>query len=174
MIVRASFRHLLLLVSLALAACSGNTAAAGGPSDPALDEDEQAAFQQINTLRQAAGVSQVAICTSLNVSAAAHADEMRDANYLAETSPVTGSNVRTRACAAGYNAACGTNIPMGELVAQGNGAGVATADQWNSDTIAHPILVQPGFVVAGIARSFSANQVWWSLDLSSQTDPSCH
>lgn len=170
----AFFRRVLFVLPFSLAACSGTTAGFGGASQAnPLDAEENSVVQQLNLLRQSAGVSQVSVCTSLNVSASAHADDMRDGMYLSDVSPTTGSDVRSRACAAGYSAACGTTIPMAELVAEGYGTGAQTVDQWHTDPTAGPILVQAGFVVVGVGRSLAADNERWTLDLSSVADPSC-
>jgi uncharacterized protein YkwD len=166
-----------LAVPLALAACNGSTAVPTGPTQAnPLDADPErvALVQALTTLRATAGVSAVAVCDSLNVSASAHSDEMRDDDYLAEVSPVTGSDVRSRACAAGYTAACGTTIAMAELVAEGFSSGAQTMAQWDADGTSQPILVKAGMVVVGVGRSIGADNVTWTLDFSSATDPSCN
>jgi uncharacterized protein YkwD len=168
-----SSRAAVLVLPLALAACNGSVAA-GGPSSPSLDTEELAALAQINVLRGTAAVPLVTACTSLNVSASAHSDDMRDNGYLAEMSPVDGSTVRTRACKAGYAPSCTGNIPMAELVAEGSGTGAATVAQWAMDGTAGPILVQKDLVLAGIGRSIGADNERWTLDLASVADPSCN
>jgi uncharacterized protein YkwD len=164
-----------LALPLALTACNGNTTAnlAPTPGNP-LDPEENAIVFQLNALRAQKGLSQVTACFSLNVSAAAHSDDMRDNNYLSDVSPTDMSTVRTRACTFGYKAACGTSIPMAELVAEGNGTGNETFAQWESDMTAGPILVEPPFVVVGLGRSIGADNERWTLDLASMTDPSCN
>jgi uncharacterized protein YkwD len=170
-----SFRTVLLALPLALAACNGSTAIPDGvsPANP-LDSEEQAALLQINSLRTAAGVSQLAGCASLNTSASAHSDDMRNNGYLAEVSPLDGSDVRSRACSAGYQAACGSMNPMAELVAEGYSSGNQTVSQWEADGTSEPILVKAGMVVVGIGRSLGADNVYWTLDMSSAMDPSCN
>jgi uncharacterized protein YkwD len=169
------FRSAVLVLFSALAACNGSTTATGGlsPANP-LDSEESAAILQINAIRMMASVPQVTVCFSLNVSASAHSDDMRDNNYLAEVSPADGSTVRTRACKAGYTPSCSGNIPMAELVAEGSGTGAETVAQWATDTTAGPILVQKDLVLAGIGRSIGVDNERWTLDLASVSDPSCN
>jgi uncharacterized protein YkwD len=168
-----SFRSVLLTLPLALAACNGTTGLPATEANP-LDAERASAVQALNALRASAGVSQLTVCTSLNVSASAHSDDMRDNNYLAETSPSTGTNVSSRACSAGYGAACGTSIPMAELVAEGYSSGDETVNQWKADATSGPILTKPGMVVVGMGRSLGGDNVYWTLDLSSAMDPSCN
>lgn len=162
------------ILPLALVACTGNTTAVGGPSPTSLDDQEKDAIAQLNLLRGQAGLSPVlAVCTSLNVSASTHSDDMRDRQYLSDMAP-DGSTVRTRACAAGYTPACSGSIPMAELVAEGYGTGAETVTQWSNDPTAGPITRQSGFLVVGIGRSIGTDNERWTLDLSSMTDASCN
>jgi uncharacterized protein YkwD len=173
--LRSSLRALITLaLAGVLAGCSGNAACDCGPSiaNP-LDADENAIVQQLNIARMNAGVGTVKACFTLNVSAAGHSDDMRDNNYLNDVSPVDGSTVRTRACTAGYKAACGTSIPMAELVAEGNGTGTDTFAQWSTDAMSSPILLEKGYVVVGVGQSRGLQNEYWALDLSSVADPSC-
>jgi uncharacterized protein YkwD len=168
------FRTVLLVLPLALTACEGTTGLPGTIANP-LDAERAAAVQEVNTLRAQAGVSQLAVCASLNTSASGHSDDMRDNNYLAEVSPSTGSDVHSRGCSAGYEAACGgSNIPMAELVAEGFFSGNQTIAQWQMDATSGPILTRPMMLVVGMGRSQGADNVYWTLDLSSSMDPSCN
>jgi uncharacterized protein YkwD len=175
----ASRSFFVVLVALGfsapLAGCDGTTSCFCGPTQAnPLDADSSAIVQDLNMTRSAAHVPTVTVCASLNVSAAAHSDQMRDDNYLAETSPVDSSTVRTRACAAGYKAACSGSIPMAELVAEGNGTGDTTYAQWATDPMASSLLVTPSFVVVGVGHSIGATNEYWTLDFSSETEASCN
>jgi uncharacterized protein YkwD len=167
------FRSVLLVLPLALAACNGTTGLPATIANP-LDPERAAAVAELNSIRASAGVSQLTVCASLNVSASGHSDDMRDNNYLAEVSPLTGSDVRTRACSAGYNTACASSNPMAELVAEGYSSGAQTITQWQADATSGPILTKAGMTVVGMGRSVGADNVFWTLDLSSATDPSCN
>jgi len=176
MALRSSFVGILsLALPLALVACSGSTSCPCPPTVPnPLDPESNAVVQALNIQRGMAGVSSVSVCKSLNVSAAGHSDDMRDNSYLNEISPTDGSDVRTRACKAGYAAACGTTILMAEFVAEGNGTGATTFAQWATDPTAGPDLVKPGFTVVGVGRSVGAANEYWTLDLAAVVDPSCN
>ncbi len=167
-------RAIAVLVPLSLcAACGGNTSAVDAPSQAnPLDAEESDVIYELNSLRTAAGVPVVTVCSSLNVSASAHSDDMRDNDYLSDTPPTNpASTVRTRACTAGYAPACTGTIPMAELVAEGYGTGAETVMQWQMDSTAGPILVEAPFVVAGVGRSQGATNQYWALDLAATADP---
>jgi uncharacterized protein YkwD len=165
-------------LAVSLVGCGGTTACdcTPTPGNP-LDADSNQIVQSLNASRMAKGVPTVTVCYSLNVSAAAHSDDMRDNGYLSDVSPTTMSTVRTRACSAmpSYAPACSTTnlIPMAELVAEGNGDGTSTYAQWSSDMTAAPILIEAPFVVVGVGHSIGATNEFWTLDLASQNDPSC-
>ena len=169
------------LVSLGLAGCSGNLTASGGPSQAnPLDSEESAAVSELNQVRatHSPPAPPVTVCFSLDVSASGHSDDMRDhpSLPLGETGS-NGTDVRSRACAAGYKAACPGNPSgspsMAEVVAEGNSTGVATLQQWAADPTSGPLIVDPSFVVVGIGRSMSVTAYYWTLDLASMHDASC-
>jgi uncharacterized protein YkwD len=165
---------ILLLVPLAAVACGGNTTSANLPSiaNP-LDAERGDAVHQLLALRAMAGVPPVTDCFSLNVSASAHSDDMRNQDYLSDVAP-DGSTVRTRACMAGYTAACGgATIPMAEVVALGYATGTDTVNQWAADPKSGPILVNPALLWVGVGRAIGADAQRWTLDMSSVDDPSC-
>src|SRR5512140_1628451 len=96
----------VLALAFGVTACTGTTEFAGGPSmaNP-LDADENGFAHAINTARVSAQLPSFKICASLNVSASAHADDMRD-NGVTGDKGSDGSTVRTRACTGGYMPAC--------------------------------------------------------------------
>jgi uncharacterized protein YkwD len=165
-----------LALPLALAGCNGTTSCFCGPT-PAnpIDSDESSIVYDLNMSRASAGImTPLKVCTSLNVSAAAHADDMRDNGYLSDVDPTTMSNVRTRGCAAGYTPACSGSIPMAELVAEGNGTGSQTYSQWAADPMAAPILTEASFEVVGLGHSIGSTNDYWVLDLAADMDASCN
>jgi uncharacterized protein YkwD len=163
----------IFTASSSLLGCTGTAACDCEPSiaNP-LDSDENAIVQDLNVARGNAGLPTVKSCFSLNVSAAGHSDDMRNKMYLMEMAP-DGSDVRSRACAAHYNAACGTTIAMAELIAEGNPTGDSTFMQWSGDSMANMHLMNPSFVAVGLGHSQGLDNVYWTLDLSSVWDPSC-
>jgi uncharacterized protein YkwD len=136
-----------------------------------LDIHERTAFDAVNEIRTAAGVTPLTECASLNVSASRHSDDMRDKGYLDDNGP-DGATPKTRACAAGYVTACG-DTAMAELVAAGNGDGQLTVDQWKADTTTGPLMVDPLFTVGGIGRALFGERPIWTLDMAPVNEPSC-
>jgi uncharacterized protein YkwD len=162
----------LLAASSALLGCNGSAACDCQPTIPnPIDMEEETILSDLNAARGMAHL--VSQCKSLNVSAAGHSDDMRNNMYLSETAP-DGSDVRSRACKAGYMAACGTTIAMAELVAEGNPTGDSTYMQWAGDAMAQMHLMNPGFLVVGFGHSQGLNNVYWTLDLAAMNDPSCN
>src|SRR4051812_30636236 len=112
----------LALLAFALVAC-GSTDLPSGPSEAnPPDVEESSVLFSLNELRGMSGIAPVAVCSSLNVSASTHSDDMRDQMYLSDMAP-NGSTARQRACTAGYTPACTGSLAMAELVASGNATG---------------------------------------------------
>jgi uncharacterized protein YkwD len=167
-------RLLTLVATLGAPACSSLEAPNEISQQNPLDAEENAVVSALNGVRQGAGITTaIIVCTSLNVSASKHADDMRDQMYLADTAP-DGSTVRTRSCAAGYQSGCDPNSLMAELVAFGIDTGKETFQQWVGDPQSNQILVNPGLVAVGVGRSLSIDGPKWALDLGGADEPSCH
>jgi uncharacterized protein YkwD len=175
------FRAAAVIATLALplggAACTGSTAADDGPSQAnPLDGEEASLMAGLNMLRasQTPPLPSIAVCFSLDISASAHSDDMRDHNYLAQSPPDDASStVRTRACTAGYAPACSGNIAMGEVLAEGFGSGATTLTGWEANPTSDGILLNATFIVGGVGRAIGATTEMWTLDLAAVTDPSC-
>ncbi len=174
------FRVALLAPALAIAAsgltaCSGNTGSADLPSEAnPLDSEESDVIYGLNQLRTGLGLQPVTNCYSLNVSAAAHSDDLRDNPSIAVAMPGSdGSTVTTRACKAGYTPACNGAVAMGEVVAAGYPSGNDTLAGWETDMTAGPIIKSAGFIVVGVGRSQGPSEYVWTMDLGGVTDPSC-
>jgi uncharacterized protein YkwD len=176
MAAHASFvRAGALLLAIGLPACAGTVGADGpSPANP-LDEYENALIYELNQVRTAAGIAApVVLCTSLNVSAAAHSDDMRDKAYLSDQAP-DGSSVRSRACTAGYTPGCNASEAMAELVASGIDDGKATVMKWASDPMSNAVMTSTTLLVAGTGRTMNLDGLaYWTLDLADKDDPSCH
>jgi uncharacterized protein YkwD len=165
---------LLALSSLALAAC-GSVSSAGDPSvaNP-LDSDESDAIFQLNTIREAKGLPAVTDCYTLNISASAHSDDMRDNPTLPlGTKGSDGSTLQTRACDAGYKVACSGTPRMGEVVAFGYNTGADDVTGWSTDPNAGPIVLDPTMKVVGAGRSQGSMGYYYTMDFGSEDDPSC-
>jgi uncharacterized protein YkwD len=160
--------------ALCVAGCSGSTE--GTPAGPSeanpLDAEEASMVQAVNDLRADNGVQMVKDCATLNVSASKHSDDMRDQGYLDDVAP-DGSTPRSRACEAGYLAACETNTAMAELVASGVGSAEGSLGQWTKREDTTKILIDPGLVVLGVGRADGGDAPHWTLDFGSAVEPSC-
>jgi len=164
-----------VLLALALSACNGTVGADGpSPANP-LDDEENQLIYQLNQVREAAGISTpVVVCNSLNVSAAAHSDDMRDKGYLSDQAP-DGSTVRSRACTAGYAPGCNVSEAMAELVASGIEGGKAAVTQWAADSKSNAVMTGASLLMAGTGRTVNLDGLaYWTLDLADKDDPSCH
>jgi uncharacterized protein YkwD len=174
----ATLRSLALrLVPTALATfllgCSASVTDLGPSQANPLDSEEAALLSDFRAFRNAMGLPDVSGCASLNVSASAHADDMRDHNYLSDMAP-DGSVVRTRACDAGYAPACSNAAAVAEAVASGSDVASEVLMQWENDAATGPILANPALIVVGIGRSEGDQTTHiWAMDLASIADPSC-
>lgn len=159
---------------LALSACSNSTAGTDNVSGVGVDAVESDAVYEINRAREEAGIAATLVgCASLNASASAHSDDMRNKGYLKEEAP-DGSTVRTRSCAAGYQPGCVESTSMGELVASGIDEGKDVVARWLTSIDAKAVLVSPGLLAVGVGRSLSDDgTMFWTVDLGGSDDPSC-
>jgi uncharacterized protein YkwD len=168
------------LAALALAWLIGLGSLGCGSAEPLgkseanpLDGEESNLLAELNQTRKEAGIPSVTVCNVLNESTSAHSDDMRDTGYLKDTAP-DGAAPRARACAAGYMAACDSNLAMAEAVASGSPLGEATFSQWMTDESTKALLLDPALLVAGVGRSLGGKAPLWTLDLAAVDEPSCH
>jgi uncharacterized protein YkwD len=137
-----------------------------------LDAVESELVVQLNQMRTNAGVSVLKVCSTLNKSASAHSDDMRDKGYLKDVG-LDGSTSVTRACEAGFSVACDGTVGMAELLAKGYAGAAQTLEQWAADTTTQPVLVNGDFLTLGVGRSMGGEAAIWTLDLAAAEDPSC-
>jgi len=137
-----------------------------------LDAIESDLVGRLNDMRTKAGVPVLKVCATLNQSASFHSDEMRDKGYLKDIGP-DGSTTVTRACDAGFSAACDGSVGMAELLAKGFAEAAQTLEQWAADDGTKPVLVNGDFLTVGVGRSMGGQSAIWTLDLAAADDPSC-
>ncbi len=161
-------------MAFASVGCSGSAdVVPNGPSQAnPLDGDEAALLEAVNSLRVSNAVGKISGCASLNVSASAHSDDMRDSGYLKDVSP-DGVMPRQRACEAGYLAACETTTAMAELVASGNYGAEPTLAQWTKDAGTKALLLEPGLQAMGIGLSLGGESPIWTADFGGVVEASC-
>lgn len=160
------------LIPILTAGCGSDVGVTGPSQANPLDNGEQAVMDAINAHRATSGQSALTICASLNVSASAHSDDMRDRGYQSDIGK-DGSTTMTRACDAAYAPACANGV-MAEVIASGSDDPAHTVGQWKADAVASPILVNPSLTVIGVGRSFREDESSiWTVDFGGQPDPSC-
>ena len=171
--VRAGALCLAMATGLGLVACNGTVGSEGPSSANPLDDEENALVYELNQIRAAAGITTpIVVCASLDVSAAGHSDDMRDKMYFSDQAP-DGSDVRKRACTAGYKPGCNPHEPMSELIAKGIDTGKGAVTEMNAKS--HAVLVTTNMQVAGAGRTLALDgTTYWTLDLADKDDPSCH
>ena len=172
---RSVLAPLGLLLGLLVVGCGDVTTNLGPSSANPPDAEESALIAGLNKLRADAGIATpMLVCVSLNASASAHADDMRDNGYLSDTGQDS-STPRTRGCAAGYKPGCNNaSTAMAETVASGLVNGAETLPQWEKDDTTRALLINPALTVVGIGRSLQGDGPVWAMDLAAKDDPSCH
>jgi uncharacterized protein YkwD len=169
----ANLRPLVFVCASFVLGCSASVTDLGPSQANPLDSQEASLLSAFQAFRTQMGLPNVSGCASLNVSASAHADDMRDKNYLSDMAP-DGSTVRTRACSAGYSPACSDAAAVAEAVASGNDVGTDVLMQWETDKTTLPVLSNASLVVVGIGRSEGDEDTHiWAMDLASTPDASC-
>jgi uncharacterized protein YkwD len=161
-----------LALGLASVGCSTVEYADSVSQANPLDAVESDLVGRLNDMRTDAFVPVLKVCATLNLSASQHSDDMRDNGYLKDVGP-DGSTAVTRACKAGFTAACDETLGMAELLAKGNAGAAQTLDQWAADPGTQPVLVNPDFLTVGVGRSMGGESALWTLDLAGAEDPSC-
>jgi uncharacterized protein YkwD len=151
--------------------CGAETREEGPSVANPLDSLESTLVYELNGYRAEAGAPALAVCRSLNVSASAHADDMRDLGYQSDVAK-DGSTARERACEAGYAPACST-AAMAELIASGSDDPVHTLGQWKLDEPSNVVAIDAKYKVIGVGLSQGAEEPVWTLDLGSEEHASC-
>jgi len=151
----------------------GDEAAPPGPSEAnPLDSEESALLTGLNAARSSALLEPLVACTSLNASASAHSDDMRDESFVAGEGS-DGSTARERACEAGYQPACAEAMFL-EAVGSGGRTGEIMLRNWRDDATTNQVILDANLVVAGVGRSLTEDGgAVWTLDLGLENDPSC-
>jgi len=164
----------LVLAAAFLAACgSGEADTIPGRSQAnPLDTEETAMVQSLNDLRAQEGAPPVRACTTLNVAASVHSDDMRDRHY-SDSVGLDGSTPASRACDAGYQAACGMGASVAEAVAYGHFDASGTLGQWTQNPSTTATMTDAAHAAVGVGRSPSGDSAVWTLDLGGVDEASC-
>lgn len=148
--------------------CTGN----GNPTH-GLSPSEDTLLQLVNDYRASQGQSPVTICSSLNVSAQDHANDMRNRGYFSHVGH-NGSEFWERACDAGYTNGCVPSTWMGEIVAGYDSTPSGVMNQWLGSPGHEFIMASPNHIVAGIGQACGGPMGnYWVMDFAGADEPSC-
>jgi len=154
---------LLTIVALALVVVIRAT-----PTVEALDSEEQAFLQLINTYRQQNGLQPLNLSPTLTTAAELHSQDMADKNYFSHTS-LDGRTYVQRIRGAGYT----YDTWLGENIAAGYSTAEAVFNGWKSSPPHNTNMLRPEFNVIGIGRAYNAssNYKWyWTTDFGGYDD----
>jgi uncharacterized protein YkwD len=143
---------------------TGTVHAAGGCQlgDPALDSEEVALYTLINTYRERSGLTDLALSTNLERSAAWMAADMGARGYFGHTDS-SGRDAGQRTGECGYSFGAGENIAAGGAWPTGE----QVLDAWRASPPHNANLLYPGYVQIGIARAYvpgSPYGWYWVVD----------
>lgn len=162
---RPKAKSLLLLTALtfALAAAIRTT-----PTVEALDSEEQAFLQLINTYRQQNGLGHLNLSPTLTTAAELHSEDMADNNYFSHTS-LDGRTFVDRVRDAGYtyDTWLGENIAAGYVTAQ------EVFNGWKNSPSHNTNMLRPQFNVIGIGRAYNASsdyRWYWTTNFGGYDD----
>lgn len=138
-----------------------------------LDEEEQRFLELLNQHRANNGARPVTACASLNRSAQAHSEDMRDQDYFAHQG-LDGSSPSSRACDACFGS-CGST-GFGENIAAGNSSAEGTFDQWLNSSGHNANMLRDSYVVVGLGRATGggAYGTYWTNVFATGSDASCN
>lgn len=160
--VRVS-RSCMLLLGLVVALCM-----LALPAVAALDSEEQAVVNLINTYRQQNGLNPLQISTTLDAAAEWMSTDMATKNYFSHTDSL-GRDPFQRMAAFGY----GYNAYKGENIAAGYGTASQTFAQWRNSAGHNQNMLNPNYKVMGIARVYNAASTYkwyWTNDFGGYVD----
>jgi len=163
--LRPKAKSLLLLtaLTLALAAAIRTT-----PTVEALDSEEQAFLQLLNTYRQQNGLQPLNLSPTLTTAAELHSEDMADNNYFSHTS-LDGRTFVDRVRDAGYtyDTWLGENIAAGYVTAQ------EVFNGWKNSPTHNTNMLRPQFKVIGVGRAYNASsdfEWYWTTDFGGYDD----
>jgi len=154
---------LLTILTLALVAVIRAT-----PTVKALDSEEQAFLQLINTYRQQNGLQPLNLSPSLTTAAELHSQDMADKNYFSHTS-LDGRTFVQRMRNAGYT----YDTSVGENIAAGYSTAEGVFNGWKNSPPHNANMLRPEFKVIGIGRAYNASSIYkwyWTTDFGGYDD----
>jgi len=161
-------RRWTLLAALAIAAAA--VTFSGSPRQAAaLDNEETAVLDLINSYRIANGLGTLSLNGTLNNAARWMSNDMAANNYFSHTDSL-GRDPFVRLGAFGYT----YNTWKGENLAAGVDTAQEAFDLWKGSPGHNANMLNPNFTVIGIARSYNQGSTfgwYWATDFGGQDDP---
>lgn len=164
-IARVLVATLSILAFICQAAVLGPPALAG---EVALDREEQALLDLINSYRAQNGAAPVILSESLTLAAKAHSKDMATNNYFSHVS-LDGRTVVDRVHAVGYT----YNTYLGECLAAGYSTGSAAFGGLKASPDHAAVLRDAVYKVAGIGLSYNSSSYYrwyWTIILGGHDD----
>ena len=138
---------------------------------PLLSGEEQALLESINGYRIQNGLNTLTISPTVTEAAGWMSQDMADKDYFSHTDSL-GRSPFQRMAASGYDCEA-YNTWCGENLAAGVSAGSETFDLWRNSPGHNANMLNPNYVVAGIAAVFNEDSTYgwyWTLDLGGFDD----
>ncbi len=158
-------KSLLLVAVLTLAVIAVIRAT---PTVEALDSEEQAFLQLINTYRQQNGLQALNLSPTLTTAAELHSEDMAYNDYFSHTS-LDGRTFVDRMRNAGYM----YDTWLGENIAAGYSTAGDVFDAWKNSSIHDANMLMPEFKVIGVGRAYNASSYYgwyWTTDFGGHDD----
>ena len=160
-ITRPAMRAALLLMALALSACSGSPGFVEGAPRLSASDRGRVQFRMldaVNAVRTAEGMLPLGLDSSLTAAAATHARDMAAQNRLWHFGS-DGSSPPLRAARAGYGGAF-----RGEAISESFETEIETLAAWMGEDASRGVVLDPLAREMGLAWHQERNgKVWWTL-----------
>ena len=154
---------LLLLLALTPLEAAGQA--------PPLSSEEQALLDRVNDYRIQNGLNPLSISASLTGAARLMSEDMATEDYFSHTDSL-GRSPFERMALSGYDCEA-YNTWCGENLAAGVASGGETFDLWRNSPGHNGNMLNPNYVVAGIAAAFNQDSTYgwyWTLDMGGVDD----
>jgi uncharacterized protein YkwD len=171
-------RSAIVVLAVVAASITGSAArasatpkpAAKAVVTPALDAEESSFCRAINSYRVQQGLVPLQVSIAMINAAKWDTTDMAQKNYFSHTDSV-GRDPFKRMAAFGYT----FQTAEGENIAAGNATASATLAQWKASAPHNQNMLNAGYKVIGISRSYSAGATYgwyWTTDFGGYTDKS--
>jgi uncharacterized protein YkwD len=168
--VRRSAIVVLAVVAAFLTGSAARASAGTRATAPVLDAEESAFCRTINSYRVQQGLVPLKVSISLSKAAKWDTTDMAQKNYFSHTDSV-GRDPFKRMAAFGYT----FSTAEGENIAAGNATAANTFAQWKASAPHNTNMLNSGYKVIGISRSYSATATYgwyWTTDFGGYPDQS--